>query len=386
MRHLGKWLVTMGLLAATPAVSHAALWGSPAQQEHAAKQKNQKVANDVAEALRASKLKGFDIGIEVKEGVASLTGEVVDAAQKSKATEVVSKLRGVKRVNNRLIVTPPKAVARQQPNAADGEIQQTSVSETARPLNKQMVQRIATNQPVETEPTPVLPGNQQMAERIATNRTVQPAPTPVLPTNQQMAERIAAALGKAGMSGYDLEVRFQDGQAILAGAVANPEQRARITQTVSEVPGVEQVKNQVTVGSNIARIAGRPAANGVAMRPPMQQVAFNQEAGPMPGAGGMPAMGMPVPMARGPSHQVYDMPNLPNYAWPSYAQYPNSAAITYPKEYSASAWPYIGPFYPYPQVPLGWRSASLEWDDGKWNLNFRSRTDKWWWFIHPKNW
>ena len=73
-------------------------------------------------------------------------------------------------------------------------------------------------------------------------------------------------------------------------------------------------------------------------------------------------------------------------AWPTYAQYPNSAAITYPTEYSASAWPYIGPFYPYPQVPLGWRSAQLDWDDGHWNLNFRSRTDKWWWFISPKNW
>ncbi len=362
MRHLGKWLVTMGLLAATPAVSHAGLWGSPAQQQQAAKQKNQKVANDVAEALRASKLIGYDIGIEVKEGVASLTGEVVDAAQKTKATEVVSRLRGVKSVNNRLIVTPPKAVARRPTTVADDVIQQASVTEHAAPTNQQVVKRTTASRPIET------------------------ALAPVPPTNQQVAERIAAALGKAGMSGYDLEVRFQDGQAILAGAVANPEQRARITQTVSEVPGVEQVENKVTVARNIARHAGGPAANGMPMRPPMQQVAFNQEAGPMGGTGGMPVMGMPVPMAGGPSHQVYDMPNLPNYAWPSYAQYPNSAAITYPKEYSASAWPYIGPFYPYPQVPLGWRSASLEWDDGKWNLNFRSRTDKWWWFMHPKNW
>jgi hypothetical protein len=32
--------------------------------------------------------------------------------------------------------------------------------------------------------------------------------------------------------------------------------------------------------------------------------------------------------------------------------------------------PYIGPFYPYPQVPLGWRETSLEWDDGWWFLAF----------------
>lgn len=103
--------------------------------------------------------------------------------------------------------------------------------------------------------------------------------------------------------------------------------------------------------------------------------------------GGMPGMPMPpMAMAHAGAGQVNDMPNLPDHAWPTYAQYPNSAAISYPTEYSASAWPYIGPFYPYPQVPLGWRSAQLEWDDGQWNLNFRSRTDKWWWFMSPKNW
>ena len=110
------------------------------------------------------------------------------------------------------------------------------------------------------------------------------------------------------------------------------------------------------------------------------------QGGPMQG-GPMQGMPMPpIPMSRGGGQQVYDMPNLPNHAWPSYAQYPNSAAVTYPKEYSASAWPYIGPFYPYPQVPMGWRSAQLEWDDGHWSLNFRSRTEKWWWFLSPKNW
>lgn len=62
--------------------------------------------------------------------------------------------------------------------------------------------------------------------------------------------------------------------------------------------------------------------------------------------------------------------NLPGYAWPSYAAHPNYGAVSYPKQYSPSAWPYIGPFYPYPQVPLGWRRVALEWDDGWWYLDF----------------
>ena len=67
-------------------------------------------------------------------------------------------------------------------------------------------------------------------------------------------------------------------------------------------------------------------------------------------------------------------PNLPGYAWPGYAAHPNFGAVSYPKQYSASAWPYIGPFYPYPQVPLGWRKVSLEWDDGFWYLDFHDKT------------
>jgi hypothetical protein len=98
-------------------------------------------------------------------------------------------------------------------------------------------------------------------------------------------------------------------------------------------------------------------------------------------------MGAPIP-ATGPVPvgPVYDNPNIPESAWPTYAQYPNYAAVTYPSQYSASAWPYIGPFYPYPQVPLNWRKVSLEWSDGHWDLKFDSRTDRWWWFLNPCNW
>ena len=126
-------------------------------------------------------------------------------------------------------------------------------------------------------------------------------------------------------------------------------------------------------------------------------------AGPM-GQGPMPAPGMPGNqgmirpagghhMAPGapqggpiPGSPVYNNANLPDYAWPTYAPNDNYAAVTYPSQYDASAFPYIGPFYPYPQVPMGWRSAQLDWDDGYWKLRFAPKTDKWWWFVNPANW
>lgn len=334
MRHFGKWLLALGLTAVLPATSEAALWGNSAQKQQAAKQKNQKIANEIAGALRNAKLQGYDIGIEVNDGTAVLTGEVTDPAQKDRATQIASKTKGIKKVDNRLIVSPPKAQVARKAARSESEIQRASNE----------------------------------------------AP----PSNQEMAERIAQALAKGGLSGFDLEVRFQDGVALIGGAVANPSQRARITQIVSNQDGVESVDNQVTVATPAALRRQQQAAMTppAAYRGPIHPVAYQQPAGP---AG--PGMPMPpIPMARSSAGQVYDMPNLPNYAWPTYAQYPNSAAISYPTEYSASAWPYIGPFYPYPQVPLGWRSVQLDWDDGHWGLNFRSRTDKWWWFLHPENW
>lgn len=69
----------------------------------------------------------------------------------------------------------------------------------------------------------------------------------------------------------------------------------------------------------------------------------------------------------------HDHPQMPAYAWPAYASHPNYGAVTYPKQYSPSAWPYIGPFYPYPQVPLGWREVSLKWKDGWWMMDFKDR-------------
>lgn len=69
----------------------------------------------------------------------------------------------------------------------------------------------------------------------------------------------------------------------------------------------------------------------------------------------------------------YDNPTLPGYAWPAYAAYPNYAALQYPKQYSPAAWPYVGPFYPYPQVPLGWRKVTMEWNKGWWTVDFQAR-------------
>ena len=66
----------------------------------------------------------------------------------------------------------------------------------------------------------------------------------------------------------------------------------------------------------------------------------------------------------------YESPFLPPFAWPLNAPYPNYSAVQYPTCYPAQAYPFIGPFHPYPEPPLDWRKVTLEWDDGHWYLKF----------------
>ena len=227
------------------------------------------------------------------------------------------------------------------------------------------------------------------------------------------AQRIATVLRDSGkMQSYSIGVKYRNGTAWLAGRVTSKEQATTALEIVSNIEGVDQIVNNLTIApapaapstsSRKAMPAKKPAeiqfaeaqqaqiqaqqaqiqmaaAMGQGRMPvpagyqqlPPGQLDHNMQAQPVPGYG-RPLPAYQPGMGGGVARATYDQANMPNYAWPSYAAHPNYAALSYPKQYSASAWPFIGPFYPYPQVPLGWRRVSLEWDDGWWFLDFDDR-------------
>jgi len=222
------------------------------------------------------------------------------------------------------------------------------------------------------------------AEPVAEAALVQAAPVEVVaqPLPEVMAAPAAAV--QSPRSNTPLPVAMARASAIPTQPDttrmehAATKQPSGLTSWVKQVAGVMGGGERVVPGSE--RVVGdygpgeyvpTPANQGdyyVNQGAPQQMPAHHHGGGlgrPMPmGAAGV---GMPPVPMRG------DGPNMPNYAWPSYASYPNYAALQYPTQYSPTAWPYIGPFYPYPQVPLGWRRVSLEWDDGWWFLDFDDR-------------
>jgi hypothetical protein len=177
-----------------------------------------------------------------------------------------------------------------------------------------------------------------------TGKTEQPS------SNQLLADAVAARLRASGVAaGADVHIATQQGVVQLSGRVRSTQQMETILQTALYVPGVKHVEHtlKLMTGLEVMRTAGAEPA-------------------PLPPGAAVPTTD-PVPLAP-PATPVYDPygPRLPPYSWPTYAPYNNFSRVGYPEAYPYNAFPFIGPYYPFPKVPLGWRSVRLEWEDGHW--------------------
>ncbi|MGO9470283.1 MAG: BON domain-containing protein [Isosphaeraceae bacterium] len=195
--------------------------------------------------------------------------------------------------------------------------------------------------------------------------------------NQMTADAVASSLrGSRGLEGYRIEIQAQGGLVTLTGTLASPIQKADAVTRAQRVAGVRGVVDQLQLSNDRSVLP-------VQYQPQMAMGGRGFGGGDMiaPGtAGGGPIGGAPIvsdggPVPEGPAGMMgatqASMPGYPNYAWPSYAPYPNYSAVGYPTVYPWQAWPNIGPFYPYPEVPLDWRAVTLRWDDGIWWLDFK---------------
>ena len=225
---------------------------------------------------------------------------------------------------------------------------------------------------------------------------------------QTIGQQLGALKDTGKLENFNVQISVSGGTVWVKGFAADEAQQASILGIAQSIGGVGKVVNDMIIRKpaafQIASVTQTPVpapapAFGVATAPVAPQpapvalqpapVALQPApVAPQPAPVALqPALvahaaAMRAPVASAPVQMIatpsgiaqarYEQPNLPAYAWPSYAAAPNYGQVNYPKQYSASAWPYIGPFYPYPQVPLGWRKVSLEWTDGWWFLDFES--------------
>ena len=362
-------------------------------------------ASVVAKMKETAALKGYRVNVKAKAGTVWLEGTVSDARQIDAAIAAAEEVAGVERVVNRLTVSGPapandtfafpssirSIIGMPSPAALPGvdsiadANSLAEASDVSAEDDKIQPQSLAAEQAVlvdgnvtESVGEPPIALTQAVGSSRSPKqsgagkqppRQTQAGPRPFgsqaakpVPQVRRTAAGVQRTAMKSQMQGQSLDLRpsvnanyfdgenaFVDGGFSAQGGVADGQM----------VPG----SMRITEGS-----AGGycPPGHGGVGGPMPMNAGMRGPAG-LGGGGGMGgAGGMPVPVRGG-------GPNMPNYAWPSYAAYPNYAALQYPTQYSPTAWPYIGPFYPYPQVPLGWRRVSLEWDDGWWWLDFDER-------------
>jgi osmotically-inducible protein OsmY len=298
---------------------------------------DQQIADDISKQLHARKeaglLKGFGLRLHVKDGAIRLSGRVSKMSDRQMVGELARATYGVRQVVNELELVAPKV----------------------------------------SEPVRV---------RVAV-ATEAPAQLPVVTDNQiamMISGELKAKKENGTLTNFSLQMTVKDGKVWLQGYVPSRKQRDMAIAAAEAVEGVAEVINEIDIQLPITRQIAAMVPQ--ALRPQGPLDARNLAQVPVAMAGALAAapaamMGAaPGQMASSPmgvSRARYEQPQVPNYAWPTYAAHPNYGAVTYPKQYSPSAWPYIGPFYPYPQVPLGWRKVTLEWDDGWWFLDFSSR-------------
>jgi BON domain len=215
---------------------------------------------------------------------------------------------------------------------------------------------------------PVLPEPPRLGIAVA-----QPLPSAAVSPNQKLADAIAYQLRQSGqLRHYTVDVAIRDGNAELSGTVADQPQREEVLRIVRGVPGVEKVVDRLILPGTIQRVqADTKAPDPSKLPPPILQP-------PPPAIRTGPVEPMPLFMAPPASPNDLNAPRMPPYAWPTYAPYNNYSRVAYPEAYPYNAFPFIGPCYPFPKVPLGWRSVKLEWDDGHWWYSRTASKYDWW--------
>jgi osmotically-inducible protein OsmY len=325
-------------------------------------QVSRQVVARLEQAKKRGELAGFGIGVQVLDGEVQLQGRVASEDQRQTAIRLAKEVSGVREVVDKLTIE--QRASREASPAKIASAVQSRLRAIVRrvPGVRQVVDALQVNPAVPLVAglgrVPVSQTGHAVSARGAGGPTgaASTAPSPALLAAADQGVVVPVVAPGATVAG---PVLTQPAPAMAVPGVYGPQLVA--SNYVAASPEAVAVMDQTPRPLGAARMAAYAGA-AVVGAPIM---AIGQAVGGAPAQ--LPGPGQAVVPAR------YDHPNLPGYAWPSYAPYPNYAALTYPKQYSPSAWPYIGPFYPYPQVPLGWRKVTLKWDDGWWNLRFNAK-------------
>jgi hypothetical protein len=213
-----------------------------------------------------------------------------------------------------------------------------------------------------------------------------PAPLPASASkpnpNQTLADDVAYRLRSTGnAAGADISIVAQEGIVTLSGTTKDAAQKARIAADAKGVTGVIVVRDNIrAITAGVVQVQDPPIGLAPVAPTPLGPTGLPLAAPAHPhGHWHHNPIVEPAPLGI-PGQAAPDLqaPNLPPYAWPTYAPHNNISRVAYPQSHPYNAFPFIGPYYPFPKVPLGWRKVTLEWEDGHWYLGRNSAPHDYW--------
>lgn len=222
----------------------------------------------------SKRVSAYDIGVTTTDGAVTLTGLVPSEDVKSLAGEIARDTQGVRQVNNEIQIDPAARPTSESARVEDLEIRTSILESFARSpelggkgIEVKVENRIVTlGGAVET--TAQRNGAEQTARAVdgvagVTNNitvtnpqavTEPPAGPATVDTNSDLATRVEFELYRSqAFDTLTMKIRAEDGSVILAGTVRSVAEQLLAERIAQAVPGVKQVKNELTVASAPAR-------------------------------------------------------------------------------------------------------------------------------------
>jgi len=236
------------------------------------------ITNKVKSAFLLSKrLSAYEINVETKDGVVTLTGQVPTEVDKELAGNVAKDVPEVTRVDNQLQVNPglkpSEATAREGMRVTDLEIR-ADLNEKlvgSQGLQGQNLQVSVQDRIVTLAGRVETPAQKTGAEQLALSvanvvkvvnnlEVSNPAAaqnetsgaSESSPKDKELTNRVLFALFKDRENFTDvgaIKVTRREGNVILAGAVASRSERALAERIARDVDGVKSVSNQLSVAA-----------------------------------------------------------------------------------------------------------------------------------------
>jgi len=234
------------------------------------------ITNKVKSAFLLSKrLSAYEIGVETKDGVVTLTGQVPTEVDKELAGNVAKDVPEVLRVDNQLQVNPgirpSEATAREGMRVTDLEIRADLNEKLAKSqgLQGQNVQVNVQDRIVTLDGRVETPAQKAGAEQLAMSvpnvvnvinklevsnpaaaQNETPGASESSPKDKELTNRVLFALFKDRENFTDvgaIKVTRREGNVTLAGSVPSRAERALAERIARGVDGVKSVSNQLSV-------------------------------------------------------------------------------------------------------------------------------------------